>query len=304
MLNPQGNRPILILGASGQVGQRVLRAARTRYGGAHAVGTYQTKARDDLVHLELEDHDAIRGLVNQTAPWAVVLTAAFSWVDGCQNEPEQAWRINVEGPRIAASAAADVDAAFVYVSSDYVFDGTAGPYLEESAVRPISAYGASKLEGEVAVSEACARSLVVRTNVVYSWDPDGQNFLMQVRNKLSAGQKIKVPMDQWNTPTYAPDLAAGILDLLDKRATGLFHIGGPDFMDRYRLGLKIAAAFGLDGTTIQPVLTRDLNQPAPRPLKSGLLSSRFEKVTGRRTVGVEAGLAAARAEMRASTAPA
>ncbi|MBI3891176.1 MAG: sugar nucleotide-binding protein [Candidatus Wallbacteria bacterium] len=291
-------RPLLVLGGSGQVGGRVMAAAVARYGPGAALGTCHDHPTQGLIAADLRDPADLRQTILEHRPRAVVIAAAFAFVDGCETDPERAQLANVQGPRAVGEACAALEAVPVLLGTDYVFDGERGPYDEASPTCPINEYGRSKLEAERALAAVCPRSLTVRTNVVYSWLPGGNNFLMQVVSKLSRGERMRVPADQWNNPTYAPDLAVALLELLERGASGVVHFGGADVLERHDFGMRIARAFGVDPVGLEPVTTRELNQPAARPLRSGLLTRRFEALTGRRPMSVAEGIAAALAESR------
>ncbi|MBI2942851.1 MAG: SDR family oxidoreductase [Candidatus Wallbacteria bacterium] len=291
-------RPLLVLGGSGQVGGCVLAEARRRYGPEAAVGTCLAHPAPGLVQADLQNPEELALLVAHIEPAAVIIAAAFAWVDGCEMDAERTRRTNVDGPRAVATACEKLGAVPVLLGTDYVFDGEAGPYSEDDPVRPISAYGRSKLDAERAVAGRCPAALLVRTNVVYSWLPAGNNFLMQVVTKLGKGEPMRVPADQSNNPTYAPDLARALCELLEARAAGVWHFGGGDFLDRHDFGVAIAQAFDLDASLLHPVTTQELKQPAARPLKSGLRTTKFEALTGRRPFTASEGIARALALSR------
>src|SRR5262249_19047366 len=144
-------------------------------------------------------------------------------------------------------------AAFVFFSTEYVFDGRGGPYSEEDAVAPISVYGRSKLEGERAVMAANARSLVVRTTAVYGPWLQVTNFVYHLRRRAAEGKRMKVPTDQRSSPTYNVDPAAATVELVERNARGVVHVAGPDVIDRYAFALIACEVFGLDADVLLPV---------------------------------------------------
>ena len=261
---------LLVIGASGLVGSHVLRVAKEH--GHTVVGTYRNFALPGLQPLEITDHAAVQQLTRQVKPDAVVCCAAWSWVDGCEKDPERALRENRDSPRALAEAARRAGARFLHFSSSYVFDGTAGPYGEEDATCPLSVYGHAKLAGEDAVSQACEGSaVIVRTMGVYGEEAQRKNFVCQVIDNLSAGKRMRVPTDQIGNTSYAGDLAEGVLRLLETGARGIWNLGGPDpDVRRSDFALRIAREYQLDESLFDFLSTRELAQPAPRPLHGGL----------------------------------
>jgi len=259
------------------------------------VGTHHRVAQPGTIPLAATDTAGTAALVERAD--AVFYAAAYTHVDGCEDDPATAFAVNRDAPAAAAQAAARRGAAFVFYSSEYVFDGVAGPYAEDDPVRPVSVYGRSKLEGEQRVLEAHPDAVVVRTTVVYGLDPQEKNFVYQTLRKGRAGERLKVPADQRSSPTYVEDLAAASLLLLDKRARGVVHVAGDAVVDRYQFALEICRVFALDPGFLEPVTTASLGQKAARPLTAGLKIDRVERL-GATLRGPAAGLTAMREALR------
>ncbi len=266
----------LIIGASGQVGEHLLRAARDR--GLKALGTYNASPLDGLERLDVRDRDEVFSLVVGERPRVVYLPASLTHVDYCELHPEESRLINVSGAFNVIDAATEVGAKVVYFSSDYVFDGRAGGYSEESEPNPICEYGRQKLAVEDYVSRGSRNYLIVRTAGVFSWERQGKNFVSRLVQNLRAGADARVPADQINNSTYAPDLARAVFDLTLAGETGIFHVAGREPVSRYNLACEAARAFGLDPGSIKPCATAELSQAARRPLNAGMV---VEKVAGR-----------------------
>jgi len=261
---------ILIVGTSGLVGWNLSRVAKAA--GHEVTGTYNGFALPGLIQLSLEDREGVRALLEKEKPGAVICCSAWSWVDGCESNPEKAFRMNRDHPGFLAAEAERMGSRFVYFSTSYVFDGTRGPYREEDSPSPISIYGEAKLAGEKAVMEATAGGAIIgRTMGVYGEEPQQKNFVYQVRKNLSAGRRMKIPSDQIGNATYAPDLATMTLGLLEKGLNGIWNLAGPEpDLRRQDLARRIADAYGLDSSLFDFVSTASLGQPAPRPLHGGL----------------------------------
>jgi dTDP-4-dehydrorhamnose reductase len=212
---------------------------------------------------------------------AVYCVAGMTHVDGCEAEPELAWRTNARGPGALAAYARRRGLPFVFFSTEYVFDGSRddpGPYAEDARTNPLSVYGRTKLEGERRVLEAHPEALVLRTTVVYGPDPRQMNYLYALMRNLSGGVKMRVPEDQVSTPTYNRDLVGAALGLVRARAMGVFHVTGPERMGRLEFAREIAGRLGLDAGLLEGVSTADLKQAAARPLDAGLATEKLRRV--------------------------
>ncbi len=265
----------LVIGASGLIGSHLLADAQQH--GA-AAGTYHTHPVAGLRALDLTDEDATAGLLDEVEPDVVYLPAANPNVEWVEANPQAARALNVEAPAMLARRLRDTGAKLVYYSSDYVFDGTAGPYREEDAPNPLSEYARQKAEVETMLAAMLENWLVLRVTVVYGWDAQAKNFAARAVKTLRAGGQVKAPVDQFNNPTYAPDLAAASRALAARDARGIFHLAGKDVCHRCDFAREIAAVFGLDEALVVPVTTTELAQRAARPLRAGMIVEKAQAV--------------------------
>ena len=265
----------VVVGGSGQIGGWLLRVLADR--GHEAVGTYATVAYPGLDHLDAANLAASAAWLRGQRPDVIFYPAGFTWVDGCERDPARARSANVEQPLNLARVAAETGARFVYFSTDYAFDGVDGPYSEESPTNPLSAYGKSKLEAEIALAKLLGDSrLTVRTSWVFGPERQGKNFSYQLAKALAAGKALECPSDQVSNPSYGPDVARAVVGLVEAGHTGLIHVAGPEVMGRVEFARGLARGFGLDPSLIVGKATAELGQGAPRPLSGGLLSPRLE----------------------------
>jgi dTDP-4-dehydrorhamnose reductase len=279
-------RKTLLVGASGQVGshirsllppEQVLAAGRTGRSNelqldlAHLATA--ADAEQALAGPELAGHDLD----------AIYCIAGMTAVDLCEDQPALAQAINCTGPQRLAQAAASRGIPFVFFSTDYVFDGAAGPYTEGSPTSPLNVYGRSKRDGEQAVLAAHPGALVLRTAVVYGPDrPPSEggkqnNYLYSVARNLTRGIRMKVPQDQVAAPTYNRDLARTAVGLMQRGASGIFHVCGPQVLGRLDFARTIAAEWALDASLLEGVLTSSFNQKANRPLNAPLLINKLQR---------------------------
>jgi dTDP-4-dehydrorhamnose reductase len=288
----------LILGASGQVGQALIPQIEKR-GWSWAGSCFQHPEVDPrLFALNLEDVEACGRAVMERKPDVVFLPSGWTWVDGCEDDPAKARRINALAPEAVAKACKALGAALVYYSTEYVFGEQGGPYGEKDATNAISVYGQSKLDGENLVLAACPDALILRTTVVYGPEPQGKNFIYQLIKSLKAGKAMSLPQDQRSSPTYNRDLARGSVELVELLEKGIWNVAGPEVIDRATFGELAAAVFGLDAGLIRPVSTASMKQKAARPLGAGLRVEKLVERLGWKPLGPLEGLKAMQAELK------
>jgi dTDP-4-dehydrorhamnose reductase len=283
---------LLVTGCNGLLGQKVVELARPHY---WIVGIdLQDKAIgsvDEYMILDISQREAVLDAVVGISPTSIVNTAALTNVDVCERERDLAWRVNVDGVRNLIEAGQRVKSPLVQISSDYVFDGRAGPYSEDDDPHPIGFYGLTKLESERILAGSKSPWAVVRTNVLYGWARGVRlNFVLWIRAQLSSGKYIQVAIDQYSNPTLVENLAQGILALLRGNHSGIYHVAGANYVSRWAFALKIAQVFELNPELITPVISSQLFQRAPRPHWGGLKTVRTAKKLGLKMRGVQIGL--------------
>jgi dTDP-4-dehydrorhamnose reductase len=222
----------------------------------------------DVVAADITDRDAVLGLLTSVRPDAVVHPGAFTAVDRCESEVETAYRVNVIGTRHVAEGARRVGAPVLYLSTDYVFDGTkAEPYLEWDEPAPRSVYGRTKLAGE---RELDPGSTVVRTSWVCGFH--GQNMVKTILRLAGEHDTLTFVDDQRGHPTFAGDLATMIRRLVVDRRPGTFHVTNQGAVSWYEFAQAVLEAAGDDPARVKPIATADLHppRPAPRPANSVL----------------------------------
>ncbi len=279
-------RRIAVVGAKGMLG-RALREELARRDAEPILL--------DLPEFDLAEPDSVRRIFHPGGPDVILNAAGYTNVDGAEADPAAAERANVTGPRLIAEAAARAGALLVHVSSDYVFDGRKRtPYVEDDEPSPQGVYARTKLEGEEAVRRSGARHVIVRTAWMYA--PWGRTFVLTILGKAKEGAPLRVVDDQRGSPTYAPDLARAILDLVSSDAAGtsgsaraaltcasvegavnVVNSGEATWFDLAAEAVRLA---GLD-VSITKIKTADLALPAPRPAYSVLSCRRLEGLLGR-----------------------
>jgi len=275
----------LVVGASGLVGgalMRALRAARI-----DCVGTYGAHPQAGLVALDITGRDQLRACLERHRPETIFLAAALTHVDYCEDHPGEAFKINLEGPRALAEAARAIGAQVVFYSTDYVFDGKAGPYAEDACAAPLSIYGRSKWAAEQALQEIVESVLILRTTGAFGWDLNSKNFAMQVYYKVRARERMTIPMDQFGNPTLADYLAETSLALAQRGVCGIVNVVGKDLIARSDFARALVKLYGGSSELIVAVPTECLKQKAARPLYGGLRTEKLERLVGRNAMPLD-----------------
>jgi dTDP-4-dehydrorhamnose reductase len=228
--------------------------------------------------------------IARSRPALILLPAAISAVDYIETHHDEAWLINVEGVEETVIAAKKIGAFLVFYSTDYVFDGFKGPYDEEARTNPLNFYGKTKLEAEKVIGSQMRNFLIIRTCSIYGYEKGGKNFAMQVWERLKEGRNVKVPDDQYGTPTYVEDLSRATLSLVNGKNKGIFNVVGPDYVNRVDFARAVADAFDFKSAAISGVSTEQLRQSAPRPKKGGLKIEKLLTSTGIRMLPLKEGL--------------
>jgi dTDP-4-dehydrorhamnose reductase len=240
------------------LGQDVMRAAGDDAGGL---------TRADL---DVTDPVAVDRALRDARPDAVINCAAYTNVDGAEDDEDTATRVNADGAGNIAAAAAAVGAFVVHPSTDYVFDGTKRePYVESDRTCPRSAYGRSKLGGEWTTAEANPRHAIVRTSWLFG--SGGRNF---VDTMLGLSGDVKVVDDQVGCPTFTGHLAETLVDLATRRLTGVLHVAGAGACSWHEFAAEIFRQAGKEDVDLRPCTTEEFPRPAPRPAYSVLASER------------------------------
>ncbi len=285
----------LVIGASGQVGGALLdflNKSHLNKNGGNAVGTYylHNPPHFPLRPLDITSGGAVQSLLEELCPRHVYLPSSYTNVDGCEEDQERSYLVNVIGVKNVVAACRRIGSKLIYFSSDYVFDGKAGPYLETSPPSPISVYGRHKVEAEELVS-SLSGSLILRTTVVYGREWQGKNFVVRLLKTLLDGKTMSVPDDQVGNPTFAPSLAEVAARLAERSdCSGVFNAVGKDRVSRYEFAREAAYVFGLDTELVLPVSTESLKQKALRPLSGGLVMDKVEQLFPGILVGYREGL--------------
>jgi dTDP-4-dehydrorhamnose reductase len=264
--------------------QRVVIFGSTGQLGTDLVAALDESSRFEVIPLAHEDadctdRDAVRKALATSRPQIVINSAAFVRVDDCEDRADEAFRVNAIGAFNIGKSCAEHDALCVYISTDYVFDGMKeSAYLESDRSNPINVYGASKLAGENLVRQAASRSLIVRMAGLYGKTGargKGGNFVEAVIHRAKAGESLQIVNDVRTSPTYTADGARAIVRLLERDATGIFHVTNGGSCTWYEFATAALSIVGLSAS-VNAVSSKNYAAQATRPRNSSLASEKLE----------------------------
>lgn len=262
---------VAIVGGSGQLGSALVAA----FAGREVLAPSHAE-------LPIEDRDALARFLDARAPDVLLNCAAYLDVDGCERDPERAFAINALAVDRAAQACAARGVAFLTISSDYVFAGDAGrAYREDDAPNPLTAYGASKLAGELLLRRHGPRHYIVRTSAVFGdagTSNKGYTLIEKVLRQAERGEPTRMVADMVFSPSYAPHVARAIRDLVDAEAFGTHHVTNAGSCSWYEFVRTAFAQAGLAAAPLEPISYAAFGNPTKRPMYSPLSNTTFASV--------------------------
>jgi dTDP-4-dehydrorhamnose reductase len=271
---------IAITGASGLLGRALIETASSRH--QIVAAFHSTKIPEhpslELAPLDLTAADSILQFFDIAKPDLVIHSAAVTDVDLCEREPKLAQALNADATRQLVAATRGTTVRIIYVSTDYVFDGSAGPYTETDETHPINVYGRTKLEGEGAVLTAGNRHAIVRTaGFLGCGGPSRPTFVERMLETIRDHLPLRAASDQVSNITPVDELASGIMRLIESGATGIWHIAHPQIISRYDLGIMLARLAAADPSRIERINYDSLHRAARRPLRGGLKTEKASR---------------------------
>ena len=271
-------KTILVTGSNGLLGQKLtelaLAGSRVKLIATNR-GSNRFPETEGYIYEEMDllSHERVAEILKKYKPDTLIHTAAITNVDTCHEDNEACWQLNVVATQNLITVCEELNIHFIYISTDFVFDGLNGPYREEDEVNPVSYYGESKLAAEILTQKMNGRSTILRTILVYGIlkDMSRSNIVLWAKGALEKGAPINVVNDQCRMPTLAEDLAEACLLAVENEALGLYHISGKDFMSIVDIVKRVADYWNLDQNLIREISSESLNQAAKRPVKTGFI---------------------------------
>jgi len=290
---------ILLTGSNGLLGQKIVKLIQEKYADQYQLlatskgeNRIQKQEGFDFRSLDISDATAVSALFDSFQPNYLINTAAMTNVDACEEDKEGCRKANIEAVKILGEACEKHNTFFLHLSTDFIFDGEAGPYTEEDKPNPLSYYGWSKLEGEKVVKGLQCPSAIARTIIVYgvAEQMSRSNIVLWAKSALEKGDPLTIVNDQFRSPTLAEDLAKGCMQIVENDAEGVYHLSGKDFMSIIELVRRVARYFGLNESQLSEVSSTSLNQAAKRPPKTGFILDKATKDIGYQPHTFEEGL--------------
>lgn len=293
---------VLVIG-SGQTGRKLINYARQQH---EVYGTYFSRKPSaefgTPIQLDKTRREEVLSTFEKIRPEVVVDTATLPGTEYMEapTHREATWNLNVRGTEYLIDGCRRYGTLFIFVSTDYVFDGGRGNYLEEDPPNPINHYGRTKAEAERLIQKTWERHLIIRPSLIYSWDPEllrvegwarNPSFAMWLINELRQKKRVQVISDLYSSPTLADNLASIILELAERGNTGMYHVAGRTPLSRFEFASKIAEHMGFDVGLIQPAPSSQFRYTAPRPRNTSLNVDKAARVLTSQPLNIDQALA-------------
>jgi len=271
-------KKILVTGSAGLIGRQVVKDLIDEKN--HVYSCYnKTKPENGIpTHLDITKEDQIIEIFGKLKPDLVIHLAAFTDVEKCEILKEQAILVNTIATEILVRESNKINAFFVYVSTDYVFDGMQGLRNENEVSSPVNFYGKTKLDGEKVVKKLATQYAIVRTSTPYGSHPTKKTFPLWVKENLELKKEIPVLIDQFTSPTFVPNLSKMIIEITNKQIMGIIHLAGNTRISRYEFAKMISEKFNLDSSFLKPRKLDDMKWNALRPTDSSLNVTKAKEI--------------------------
>lgn len=266
----------LVIGASGLIGSALILSSNER--GHESTGTRLLDKGSNTEILNVTDRPKVQRVIRNLEPDVIYFLASGHNPEKAETDPDKSYNINVLGLKNVLDATIRVNSKLVFVSSAYIFDGTAGPYSESDTASPGCVLGWHKLLGEHLIATSECDHLIIRTSSVFGWDRLSKNPVLQVIQMLKNERQVAMPEDIIETPIYNHCLADAILDLVESKQSGVFNVCGNEAVSLYRFGKNIASVFGLESSLIKPIKAKNLKSKVDRPLNACLTNKKAKKL--------------------------
>ncbi|KPK42628.1 MAG: hypothetical protein AMJ78_01765 [Omnitrophica WOR_2 bacterium SM23_29] len=271
------NIECLVIGANGLVGRYVGKLLTDK--GKKWQGTYNKRPEEGLLKLDITNPEQTKGIFSKFSPKVIFHCANLAGgVNFCESNPGIAADFHLNATADIGNYCKDINATMVFISTDYVFNGSKASYKEDDSPNPLNLYGRLKLQTEQWIQQNLTNYLIVRTTNVYGWDPKTitPNYIMNLYNSLRDKKIFDAPSFLWGNPTYVCDLAESIIELYFNDANGIFHVAGSSFINRYQWAIQACTILGLDSSLVKEVNEPSVNM-VPRPLRSRLDTEKFTR---------------------------
>ncbi len=260
----------LVTGSAGLVGSQVVKDLVEQNHTVYSCYHDEKPLYGIPLSLDLADNSKIIQTLQETKPDRIIHLAAITNVDLCETEKDLVTQINTKATEILAKQAAKQNIFFLYVSTDYIFDGINGMKKENDSPNPLGFYGKSKLEGEISLNKLASAWCIARISSPFGTHSKKKSFPLWIKESLETKKEIPVLVDQFTTPTFVPNLSKMLIEIATKQITGILHVSGASRISRYALAELVAEKLHLDKKLLIPTKTDEMNWKAQRPKDSSL----------------------------------
>ncbi len=277
----------LVTGSAGLIGRQIVKDLTSNDVEVYSCYNKTEPKFGIPIHLDLTKEDEIVDTLKKIKPNVIIHLGAITDVELCESQKEMATIVNTKATEILALESEKYNSFFVYLSTDYVFDGKEGLKNENDIPNPINFYGKSKLQGEIALNKISSPHIIIRTSTPFGIHPKKKSFPLWIKENLELKNKIPVLIDQYTSPSYVPNLSKMILEIISKKITGIIHLAEDTRISRFEFAKIIANKFNLDENLLKSSKMNEMNWIAKRPMDSSLDVSKAKKILDNKPKKIE-----------------
>jgi dTDP-4-dehydrorhamnose reductase len=283
-------KKILVTGSAGLIGTQIVKDLLDNNMQVYSCYNNTKPELGIITHLDLTKKDDIVNTMSRIKPDVVIHLGAMTDVELCETETELAKKINTDATEILALEAEKYNTFFVYMSTDYVFDGKVGMKKENDKTNPINFYGKSKLDGERVFKKITTPNIIVRTSTPFGIHSKKISFPIWVKKNLELEKEISVVVDQYTSPSYVPNISKMIIEIIERKITGIIHLAGATKISRYDFAVQISKIINANKQFLKLTKMDQMNWKAQRPVDSSLSVSKANKILKSKPEKIEYGL--------------
>ena len=271
-------KKILVTGSAGLIGTQIVKDLLDNHKQVYSCYNKTKPELGIITHLDLTKKDDIVNTMNRIKPDVVIHLGAMTDVELCETETELAKKINTDATEILALESEKYNTFFVYMSTDYVFDGKVGMKKENDKTNPINFYGKSKLDGERVFKKITTPNVIVRTSTPFGLHSKKISFPIWVKKNLELEKEISVVVNQYTSPSYVPNISKMIIEIMERKITGIIHLAGATKISRYDFAVQISKIINVNKQFLKLTKMNQMDWKAQRPADSSLSVSKANKI--------------------------
>ena len=271
-------KKILVTGSAGLIGTQIVKDLLDNHKQVYSCYNKTKPELGIITHLDLTKKDDIVNTMNRIKPDVVIHLGAMTDVELCETETELAKKINTDATEILALESEKYNTFFVYMSTDYVFDGKVGMKKENDKTNPINFYGKSKLDGERVFKKITTPNVIVRTSTPFGLHSKKISFPIWVKKNLELEKEISVVVNQYTSPSYVPNISKMIIEIIERKITGIIHLAGATKISRYDFAVQISKIINANKQFLKLIKMDQMDWKAQRPADSSLSVSKANKI--------------------------